>query len=57
MTSRASKILIDQIMPIMSRNVPRKVMPAHGEDAPELIQDGAAIAAEMLENDARAWGA
>lgn len=49
MTSQASQLLVDEILPLLTRNVPSAVYPQPGEDTGELIQDGVAIAADMME--------
>lgn len=54
MSPTASALLLDQILPLLSANIPRFVYPAAGEDHAELIQDGVAVAADMLENDEKA---
>lgn len=54
MSPLASQMLLERILPLLSRTIPHTVMPANGEDSAELIQDGVAIAADMLENDEKA---
>jgi hypothetical protein len=47
-------MLVEQILPLLTRNVPRSVYPSGCEDAGELIQDAAATAAELVEAVERA---
>lgn len=49
MTPQSSQLLVDEILPLLTRNVPATVYPCPGEDTCELIQDGVAIAADMME--------
>jgi hypothetical protein len=54
MSPAASSLLVNVILPVLARTVPRTVHPAPGEDVAELVQDGIAIAANMLQADERA---
>jgi hypothetical protein len=48
MSPQAGWILQEQIVPRLKASIPRNVHPVGSEDAQELIQDGTAIAAQML---------
>jgi len=50
MTTATGNILVTQILPILSRTVPRVVNPSDCEDSEELVQDTLATAAEMLQS-------
>jgi hypothetical protein len=48
MSPQAGWILQEEIVPRLKASIPRNVHPVGSEDAEELIQDGTAIAAQML---------
>ena len=50
MTTATGEILVKEILPILSRTVPRVVNPSDCEDPEELIADTLATAAEMLQS-------
>ena len=50
MTTATAEILVKEILPILSRTVPRTVNPTDSEDSEELVQDTIATAAEMLQS-------
>ena len=50
MTTATAEILVKEILPILSRTVPRVVNPTDCEDSEELIADTLATAAEMLQS-------
>ncbi len=50
MTSKAARLLLTKIVPILKATVPRTVRPTGCEDAEELVQDTIASAAEMLDS-------
>ena len=54
MSPQASQVLLNTIVPILSRTVPKTVCPAPGEDAAELVQDAVVAAIQMLECDEKA---
>ena len=54
MSPQSCDLLLTKIMPALEKTVPRHVYPSAGEDAAELVQDGLAIAAGMLEADEKA---
>lgn len=49
MSPIASQMLLDEILPLLTRTIPHTVYPSAGEDSAELVQDAVASAAEMLE--------
>ena len=49
MSPYAGQLLVETVMPMIRAAVPRCVKPAAGEDVAELIQDGLAIAARLLD--------
>lgn len=54
MSPYACQVLVEQILPALACTVPRTVYPTDTEDAAELLHEGIAIAANMLEADERA---
>lgn len=49
MSPYAGQLLVETVMPMIRAAVPRCVRPATGEDTEELIQDGLAIAARLID--------
>lgn len=49
MSPKASKMLVETIMPILAATIPRTVKPVAPEDPEELVQDATVAAAQMLD--------
>jgi len=49
MSPSAAEMLLTQILPILQVTVPRVVRPVGAEDSDELVQDAAAMAAQMVD--------
>jgi hypothetical protein len=53
MSPQAGEVLVGAVMPIIQATVPRVVKPVGSETFDELVQDGLAIAAAMLDSAER----